>query len=104
MDRHVEMTYLMDIYSPLLTERQQKVLEYYYSDDLAISEIARLLDISRQGVYDNLRRSEEVMKEYDRKLGLFDRYLKSEALLDEIIDRTDSEEIVRLAEQIKNNL
>lgn len=104
MEKHVKMSYLIDIYSPLLTKKQTKVLEYYYSDDLAISEIARLLEISRQGVYDALRRAESVIEEYDSKLGLFERYLENSAILDEIKETAGDERISSLAEKVKNNL
>ena len=104
MDRHIQMSYLMDIYSMLLTEKQKKVMEYYYSDDLQISEIAKLLDISRQGVHDALRRTEKILEDYDKRLGLFDKYMRNVSLLDRIKDIAKNDEISELAEEIKNNL
>ena len=104
MDEHVKMSYLMDIYSPLLTDKQAKVLEYYYSDDLALSEIATLLEISRQGVHDALSRARNIVLAYDEKLGLFDKYIKNSELIDRIEQLSDNREIDSLLDEIRNNL
>ena len=104
MDEHVKMSYLMDIYSPLLTDKQAKVLEYYYSDDLALSEIAALLEISRQGVHDALSRARNTVLAYDEKLGLFDKYIKNSELIDRIEQLSDNREIDSLLDEIRNNL
>lgn len=46
----------MDCYSDLLTEKQQTYLEYYYQEDYSLSEIAQILDVSRNAVFDNLKK------------------------------------------------
>jgi len=48
---------LFDAYGRLLTTRQQRLLRLYFHDDLSLSEIADLFDVTRQAVYDALRRS-----------------------------------------------
>ena len=48
---------LFDAYGRLLTTRQQRLLRFYYLDDLSLGEIAQRLEITRQAVFDSLRRS-----------------------------------------------
>ena len=62
----VEMTLLLDYYGELLTERQRQCFDLRYNQDLSMGEIAEVLGVSRQGVFDNLSRAEQ----YGRKNGL----------------------------------
>jgi predicted DNA-binding protein YlxM (UPF0122 family) len=48
---------LNDAYGRLLTPHQQRLLRLYYLDDLSLSEIAQRLQVTRQAVFDGLRRS-----------------------------------------------
>jgi predicted DNA-binding protein YlxM (UPF0122 family) len=91
MDKMVEMGLFNDFYGVLLTEKQREVLEMYYSSDLSLGEISDVLNISRQGVYDILKRSEKILKNYEEKLKLVQKFLiqkdeikKAYSLLDEI--------------------
>ena len=85
------------------------VLNMYYSENLSISEIAKLLNISRQGVYDMLKRGESIIYSYDEKLKLFDKYkknLKKIEKMEEILDtkQTDTKKLKELLYDIKENL
>ena len=44
--KNLEISVLCDIYSALLPEKQRLALEYYYNDDLSLSEIAEHVGIS----------------------------------------------------------
>lgn len=64
---------LYDFYGQLLTPRQQEFMDLYYREDLSLGEIAEKFEVSRQAVYDNLRRSEKLLEEYEEKLQLLAR-------------------------------
>ena len=71
MDRQFDyINELMPFYLDLLTERQQEILKLYFYEDLSLTEIAENLDISRNGVYDTLKKAEKSLKEYEDKLQL----------------------------------
>lgn len=63
-----------DLYGPLLTNKQAQVLAWYYEQDLSLNEIAEQLEISKQAVYDLLRRSEKTLAEYENRLRLLERF------------------------------
>ncbi|MEZ2656597.1 YlxM family DNA-binding protein [Aneurinibacillus aneurinilyticus] len=75
---------LYDFYGRLLKDRQRKYFEMYYRDDLSLGEIAEIEDISRQAVFEQVKRIARTLEEYERKLGLLARYEKRHALLEEL--------------------
>ena len=77
----VELTLLFDFYGQLLTEKQQKIFQLYYNDDLSLGEISENLNITRQAVYDILKRVENLLTNYEKRLKLVERYLLKEKRL-----------------------
>lgn len=74
MDKNIEIGLLMDFYGELLTDRQKDIMDLYYNDNLSLSEIAEELEISKQGVQDNIKRAEKSLYEVENKLGLLKRF------------------------------
>ncbi|MFB5660594.1 putative DNA-binding protein [Alteribacillus sp. HJP-4] len=74
LDKTVRMNALFDFYQPLLTEKQQKYLELYFLDDYSLGEISEEFHVSRQAIYDNIKRTEAMLEEYEEKLGLYRKY------------------------------
>lgn len=64
-----ELILLYDYYGELLTDRQRECFELRYYQDLSLGEIGQELNISRQGVYDNLSRTEALLKKMEEKTG-----------------------------------
>lgn len=65
---------LLDFYGELLTEKQRECFDLHYNEDLSLSEIAEQCGISRQGVWDNIRRAEAALKDMEEKTGLVRRF------------------------------
>ena len=70
----VEIGILFDFYGKLLSERQYTSIELYYIHDFSLTEIGEELNISRQGVYDILKRAEQKLYEYEDILGLINKF------------------------------
>jgi len=87
---NVEITILYDIYGEMLTEKQRDFLNYYYNDDLSLSEIAENEGITRQGVRDAIKRAEAQLYDMEEKLGFAKRNNEIEQRVREIIDCADS--------------
>ena len=57
-----------------LPKGRNRLLELYYEADLGLSEVARQMGITRQGVYDLLKRTERTLEEYELKLRLVAKF------------------------------
>lgn len=105
MEKHFQIVYLLDIYGGLLTEKQQKILNYYYNEDYTLSEIAAEENVSRQAAFDLLKRAENILLEYDDKLNLFDKYIGNKKILDTIQELSlDNKKMQELIKQLADNL
>ncbi|MBR6472225.1 MAG: hypothetical protein IKS99_00650 [Firmicutes bacterium] len=80
---------LYDFYGVLLTDKQREVMELYHEENYSIVEIAKELKVSKQAVYDNLRKSDRILREYESKLGLMWSLLKTRELIGSIESRID---------------
>ena len=75
-ERMRRMSLLLDFYGEMLSARQRQLCEYYYNDDLSLSEIAENTGITRQGISDGIKKSERILLESEEKLGMFSAWLR----------------------------
>ena len=68
LEKNERLGDLFAYYGPLLTKGQQEYFEDYYYNDLSLGEIADNHHVSRQAVYDNLKRSSRALEKYEDKL------------------------------------
>lgn len=68
------INFLFDFYQCLLTDKQRQYMDLYYLEDLSLGEIAEEYGVSRQAVYDNVRRTEAMLEDYEAKLNLFSKF------------------------------
>lgn len=97
---------LYDIYSPLLTERQQEVMQLYFSDNYSLAEIAAEHGTSRQAVHDLIQRTLASIEKFEEKLGLYRMFNDQQELLaeaEELFENSKfgSKEVVQLRNVIK---
>ena len=69
-EKDLHLGFLLDFYGVLLSDRKRTVMDMYYNEDFSLSEIAEQIEISRQGVRDLIKKSEEELMFYEEKLGL----------------------------------
>lgn len=74
MDRRVELNWLLDFYGALLTDKMRETLRLYLEEDMSLQEIADALSVTRQAAHDAISKAEDRLSEYERKLGLLERY------------------------------
>lgn len=84
LEKRSQMVLLKDFYGPLLTEKQQDVMSLHYENDWSLGEIADNMNITRQAVYDILKRAENALEEYENRLGLVARFIKIRLRLQEV--------------------
>ena len=78
MEKKVEISMLWQIYGKLLTEKQNQLIDYYYNNDLSLSEIAENENITRQAVRDIIKKGERKLFEYEEKLLFMKKTLTQE--------------------------
>lgn len=78
------MNALFDFYSTLLTEKQMNYMELYYADDFSLGEIAEEFGVSRQAVYDNIKRTSRILENYEKKLHMYSNYVVRGELLEKL--------------------
>ena len=83
-DGRLMQSMLLDFYGELLTEKQRQCYDLHYNEDLSLSEIAEQCGISRQGVWDNIRRAEAALRQIEEKTGLIARFRQNQAALEKL--------------------
>ncbi|MBO1510440.1 putative DNA-binding protein [Metabacillus bambusae] len=81
LEKTTRLNYLFDFYQSLLTPKQKSYMSLYYLDDFSLGEIAEEYNVSRQAVYDNIKRTEAMLEQYEEKLLLFQKFQKRQELM-----------------------
>lgn len=82
--KDLNVSALLDVYGETLSEKQKTLTEYYYNEDLSLSEIAENEGITRQGVNDLIKRAVAQLNELEQKYRYCEKFLKLKTLSAEI--------------------
>lgn len=108
LQKTVEISVLYDFYNQLLTEKQRDIVDLYYNQDLSLGEIAEEFNISRQAVYDMLKRTEKLLYQYEEKIGFVNLLkIKNEKILeilDKVIDLEKNLDLSSYSEQLQKQI
>ena len=74
MSKNLEMSYLLDFYGEVLTDKQRDMMQQYFNMDLSLSEIADNFNITRQGVRDAIKRGEGILTQLEGQIGFATKY------------------------------
>ena len=88
---------LFEIYKELLTEKQQEYFILYYYEDLSLKEIADFKNVSRNAVFDQIKKVINILEEYEEKLKVFNKSVK----LEEFATKLDADLSLELLSIIK---
>ena len=72
-EKNMRLAFLLDFYGEILDEHSRGVMKAYYEDDLSLAEIADGIGISRQGVRHIIKKSEEQLEFFEKRLKLAER-------------------------------
>ena len=101
------MNTLFEFYGDLLTSKQKGYLSLYYGDDYSLGEIAEDFEVSRQAVYDNIKRTEKILTDYEEKLQLVGSFMLRSELLSQLKEYTTEKyasdnELSRIIHQLES--
>ncbi len=110
----IELSILFDFYGELLKSHNKHIFEDYILNDLSLGEIAEEQGISRQGVYDIVKRCSKQLKDCEEKLYLVKKFEKTKVKVNRIKElsekmkesreKTYLEEIIMLSDNILQDL
>ena len=91
MEERLNLINLYDIYGELLTDKQQTYFEEYYFNNLSLSEMSDLYEVSRSAVSKSLKEIEAKLNNYEDKLKIMDKLNKVNKLIkdEKIKDKID---------------
>ncbi len=92
LEKTTRLTYLFDFYQSLLTPKQKSYMSLYYLDDFSLGEIAEEYSVSRQAVYDNIKRTEAMLEQYEEKLLLFQKFQERQKIMTKLRELSTSVE------------
>ncbi len=103
-DETLRRTMLFDFYGELLTGKQKEYYDLHYNEDLSLHEIAEQNGVTRQAVWDIIRRADASMSDMEAKTGFVERAArrrkKAEAIAAEAGRLPDSPEKRRIIELV----
>lgn len=88
--KNEKLNQLFSYYKNLLTDKQQTYFKEYYYYDLSLQEIADKYSVSRNAVFDQLKRVENNLNDLEDKLKLFSLSSKRIDLIDKYLETKDT--------------
>jgi predicted DNA-binding protein YlxM (UPF0122 family) len=101
LDKSIELNNLYDLYQNLLTEKQKVYFESYYFDDYSITEISENLNVSRNAVHDQLKRTVNKLYDFEMNLKMRDQNKKRQMIISEIKGLNKDEKIADLINELE---
>ena len=102
LEKSIYINELYDLYGSLLTKKQQEIIELYYCDDLSLSEISEQYNISRNAVYDCLKKGIKQLEKYEKELSLLEKRKNLEKYFTKL--KTEYKEQSSLIEEIERKI
>lgn len=96
LEKRTELIVLYDIYGSLLTDKQRDYFEDYYNMDLSLSEIAESYGVSRNAVHDMLKKTEEILFDYEKNLMI---HQKNEKILNVLKNTELYDDVLKIIEE-----
>ncbi|HOI84871.1 MAG TPA: YlxM family DNA-binding protein [Acholeplasmataceae bacterium] len=90
------MGQLFDLYGDLLTEKQIAYFKLYYFEDYSLQEIAEVFEVSRNAVFDHIKKAEDHLLEYEQTLKLYEKREKRKSILGQLEQGYDAKLIDEL--------
>ena len=98
--KDLSISVLFDYYGDALSDKQKEIFDAYYNLDLSLSEIAENMGITRQGVRDFIKRTEQQLLDFEDKLGFSKKCSELKAAAEKL--KTEDAEVLKLKELINN--
>lgn len=106
MDKNIDIPLLLDLYGNMLSKVQRDNLDLYYNKDLSLSEISDNIGKSRQGVFESIKKAEEILYSAEQKLKFLEKFTQIRNDFSEIenilnVQNFDKAKILKITQKYK---
>ena len=81
MKERLYLITLYDLYGELFTDKQKAYFEEYYFNNLSLSEMSELYDVSRSAISKSLKEIENKLNNFEDKLKIYNKLNKVNKLI-----------------------
>ena len=92
---------LLHYYDSLLTDHQRRIMHYYFFDDYSLSEIAEIIEVSRNAIHDTIQKAIKKLEDYESKLNLIEKHEHRLTIIKKASEITSNDVIITLLEDLK---
>ncbi len=109
----VELSMLYDFYGELLSENAKRAFSGYVLEDMTLAELSEETGVSRQGIYDTVKRTVAKLRSYEEKLRLVAKFKNMKSEVEHIRsiagkiksgDNEGADEIIEIAEKMLEDI
>ena len=101
LEKSFEYIELYDLYQALLTDKQKIYFESYYFDNYSITEISENLEVSRNAVHDQLKKTVSKLNDFEIKLNLKKLGKERNIIINKLLEVSKDEEVILLLTELE---
>ena len=102
LEKSIYINELYDLYGSLLTKKQQEIIELYYCNDLSLGEISEQLEVSRNAIFDCLKKGIKQLENYENNLKLYQKNKELDEFFNEMKEKNKNN--ISLIEEIERKV
>lgn len=102
IEKTIKINLLLDFYYPLLTKKQLEYMQLYFKEDLSLQEIASIHNVSRNAVFDTIKRSIKQLNAYEDKLKLLARFNKRQEVIHNIKQEFNNQKLHEYLKELED--
>ena len=102
LEKSIYINELYDLYGSLLTKKQQEIIELYYCDELSLGEISEQLEVSRNAIFDCLKKGIKQLENYENNLKLYQKNKELDEFFNEMKEKNKNN--ISLIEEIERKV
>ena len=92
---------LLAWYGSLLTDNQLNIMQSYYQDDFSLAEIAQNNDVSRSAIHETIKRSEDLLINYEEKIKMVKKFKERSKQYD-LLRQLEIKSVSKIVEKLES--
>ncbi|VWL85487.1 YlxM family DNA-binding protein [Oceanivirga miroungae] len=101
IDEFLKYSNLFNIYKDLLSNKQKEYMSAFFEEDNSFSEIAEALNISRQAVFENIKKGCIKLDFFEEKLGILKKEEEYINMLEDLDKNFSRENLTKIISKVK---